>query len=340
MKKCFLIKKTLLFAYMICFLLSLSMNRVYATEISEQKDAPKYMEKQISSIQRYIGEWMDEYSQRCYMSISMIGGNHVNITATWGNSAYETGYWSAIGKYDTYTGCVEYAGVEYTLNYVGTEPQLSDCFGCNGTLYFEDGYLKWNNSGNYTGDCYFSYKGGTYTPSYYVTVTAPGGFVNFRSGPSTSDSIYMRIPAGACLGVITNTGKWSKVIYDGIEGYCNNTQISDPITFDYSFEEMKMAGEYEGINVMPNCYMQINIYSASLTDEVGNCTVLYPEAGMEIAGRLWRQGNKEFLFVPNGENEAALLTVKNATTGKIKLHYAEPNGFNFDFDMFYTYPIP
>lgn len=128
--------------------------------------------------------------------------------------------------------------------------------------------------------------------------------------------------------------------YDGIEGYCNNTQISDPITFDYSFEEMKLAGEYEGIHVMPNCYMQINIYSASLTDEVGNCTVLFPKAGIEITGRIWRQGNKEFLFVPDGENEAALLTVKNASTGKIKLHYAEPSGFNFDFDMFYTYPIP
>lgn len=55
---------------------------------------------------------------------------------------------------------------------------------------------------------------------YSAKVTASSGStVNMRTGPSTSGDIIKKVPIGALVDVIEETGEWSQIVYDNKTGY-------------------------------------------------------------------------------------------------------------------------
>lgn len=63
-------------------------------------------------------------------------------------------------------------------------------------------------------------------PAYIGTATTLYG-VNFRTGPSTNDSIILMIPQGAKVNVVAaSVNGWTKVAYDGKTGYVSSPYLT------------------------------------------------------------------------------------------------------------------
>lgn len=60
---------------------------------------------------------------------------------------------------------------------------------------------------------------------YFVTVSAPDGYVNFRKGPGTDYEIIQAIDNGENMSVVEDNGKWLKVVYNRQEGYVAASQV-------------------------------------------------------------------------------------------------------------------
>ncbi len=65
-------------------------------------------------------------------------------------------------------------------------------------------------------------------PIYSVTVSAPDGYVNFRTGPGTDYDIIMPINNGIELNVFeeSNNQRWLRIFYDSRSGWIAASQVS------------------------------------------------------------------------------------------------------------------
>jgi SpoIID/LytB domain protein len=100
-------------------------------------------------------------------------------------------------------------------------------------------------AGSVNGWTKVSYDGKTgYVSSPYLTATAPVSSspayigtattlygVNFRTGPSTNDSIILMIPQGAKVNVVSaSVNGWTKVSYDGKTGYVSSPYLTATVS--------------------------------------------------------------------------------------------------------------
>lgn len=62
--------------------------------------------------------------------------------------------------------------------------------------------------------------------SYVATVNVSSGNLNIRSGPGTSHSIQSKLAKGTGIVVLSKSGDWSKIVYDGTKtGYVSNLYL-------------------------------------------------------------------------------------------------------------------
>lgn len=70
--------------------------------------------------------------------------------------------------------------------------------------------------------------------SYVATVNVSSGNLNVRSGPSTSYSIQSKLAKGAGVVVLSKSGDWSKVLYNGTQiGYVSNMYLATSNSVSY-----------------------------------------------------------------------------------------------------------
>lgn len=107
-----------------------------------------------NNAQRFIGNWEDQNSQRCHMTIEPFEYGSLVIDISWGNSAFSTSMWRAVGEYDAATDSIQYHDCDhweavsdgngnFTNNYYYT--------GGQGTFYFSGGNLLWQENNESTG---------------------------------------------------------------------------------------------------------------------------------------------------------------------------------------------
>ena len=109
-------------------------------------------------ISSFCGDWSDDISQRCNMTISRIDESRATITVYWGNSAFSTSYWSLSGEFNQDTNILSYTGIEYTEDYDenGTASINDYRYGLSGYFSFdEQNNLRWSAEDG----CIFSKSG-------------------------------------------------------------------------------------------------------------------------------------------------------------------------------------
>ena len=63
--------------------------------------------------------------------------------------------------------------------------------------------------------------------SYSATVATVSGRLNVRSGPSSSAPILTSLPKGTTVSVLSQSGGWSRILYDGAKsGYVSSSYLS------------------------------------------------------------------------------------------------------------------
>ena len=71
----------------------------------------------------------------------------------------------------------------------------------------------------------------------YMQVT--GNSVNVRTGPSTSYKSIMKLNKGNRVEYISNSGNWSKIKYNGKEGYISNNYIK-PVSTTSTYNDIRV----------------------------------------------------------------------------------------------------
>ncbi|NLB20457.1 MAG: SH3 domain-containing protein [Clostridium sp.] len=124
-----------------------------------------------------------------------------------------------------------------------------------------NGWAKVNYSGS-VGYCSLNYLRpvSTQPPATNITMKTTA-HLNMRTGPSTNNPVIRVIPQGAEVLVTNRSGGWAKVAYNGSEGYCSLTYLTDEIippvqsTAYYTTEELNLRNGpgvgYKIIAVMP-----------------------------------------------------------------------------------------
>lgn len=110
----------------------------------------------------YVGEWMDNYSQRCKMTITSADGVNFKIDINWGSSAWENTHWTFDGKYNAskhgleYTGsCIEEVYAQDAGDNAAATETVTYSDG-TGLLTLKDGLMYWQNDKEDTGNqCFF-----------------------------------------------------------------------------------------------------------------------------------------------------------------------------------------
>ncbi len=93
--------------------------------------------------------------------------------------------------------------------------------------------------------------------------------LNLRSGPATTYSVLAAMPSGSLVQVLSTDAGWSKVVYDGLTGWCSATYLT-PITTGGVDEAMSRAQSGVGFSY----WWGGGCWSAGATEKgscVGSC---------------------------------------------------------------------
>ncbi|MGL5312817.1 MAG: SH3 domain-containing protein [Peptostreptococcaceae bacterium] len=106
----------------------------------------------------------------------------------------------------------------YTVEYIGTSGNWIN--------------VKYNGTIGYVHSDYVSNSNNTSTPdngdsTVKSTKVVTGNSVNFRTGPSTSNSSIGKLSKGSEVGFISESNGWSKISYNGKVGYMSSQYLAD-----------------------------------------------------------------------------------------------------------------
>lgn len=108
----------------------------------------------------FVGEWWDEYSQRCYMDISCSDGMYYTIEINWSDSAWENSHWYYDGFYDETLGGIYCYGSLIQETYTEDGEMEETCIYSDGEALLwlgDDGYLYWDDHIQQQGaECFFT----------------------------------------------------------------------------------------------------------------------------------------------------------------------------------------
>ena len=90
------------------------------------------------------------------------------------------------------------------------------------TGYVSSPYISMNESQPETPATAKPDDGKTYKT---VTISGSASRLNMRAGTGTSYELVGRVPKGARVELISETGDWSQIIYNGMTGYVMSTYL-------------------------------------------------------------------------------------------------------------------
>lgn len=101
-----------------------------------------------NSAERFVGSWADQNSKRCFMTIEPGEYGTFGIDIHWGNSAFSTSCWRAVGDYDAVADCIRYHDCHYWVSESDDSGNSTDTFyytDGQGMLYFSGENLLWQD---------------------------------------------------------------------------------------------------------------------------------------------------------------------------------------------------
>lgn len=113
-----------------------------------------YVDTQIGSGQeqnvaeRFVGQWGDQYSKRCFLTIEPIDHGYYGINIKWGSSAFSTSLWSAVGEYDATADCIRYFNCKHWDSESDGNGNFADNYyyrDGQGMFYFSGENLIWQD---------------------------------------------------------------------------------------------------------------------------------------------------------------------------------------------------
>lgn len=107
-----------------------------------------------SNAQRFVGNWQDQNSQRCCLTIEPGEYGIFVIDISWGNSAFSTSMWRAVGEYDANSDCIRYHDCDHWESVSDGNGNFTNNYyytGGQGTFYFSGGNLLWQENNESTG---------------------------------------------------------------------------------------------------------------------------------------------------------------------------------------------
>lgn len=107
-----------------------------------------------NNAQRFVGNWQDQISQRCCLTIEPGEYGIFVIDITWGNSAFSTSMWRAVGNYDATADCIRYHDCDHWESVSDGNGNMTNDYyytGGQGMLYFSGGNLLWQDNEENTG---------------------------------------------------------------------------------------------------------------------------------------------------------------------------------------------
>lgn len=107
-----------------------------------------------SNAQRFVGNWQDQNSQRCRLTIESGEDGTFVIEISWGNSAFSTSMWRALGEYDANSDCIRYHDCDHWESVSDGNGNFTNNYyytGGQGTFYFSGGNLLWEEYNESTG---------------------------------------------------------------------------------------------------------------------------------------------------------------------------------------------
>lgn len=93
------------------------------------------------------------------------------------------------------------------------------------TGYIKNDYLNFGGTSSSGTSSSGSSSGGSAASGEQLAVTSN---VNLRKGPATSYESLGTIPSGTKVTVLEKGSSWSRVVYNGVEGYISSSFLSDP----------------------------------------------------------------------------------------------------------------
>ena len=112
------------------------VNTIYGTQ-NEQNNA-----------QRFVGNWQDQNSKRCCLTIEPGEYGIFVIDISWGNSAFSTSMWRAVGEYDATADCIRYHDCDHWESISDGNGNFGNDYyytGGQGMFYFSGGNLLWQD---------------------------------------------------------------------------------------------------------------------------------------------------------------------------------------------------
>lgn len=107
-----------------------------------------------SNAQRFVGNWQDQNSQRCCLTIEPGEYGIFVIDISWGNSAFSTSMWRAVGEYDANSDCIRYHDCDHWESVSDGNGNFTNNYyytGGQGIFYFSSGNLLWQEYNESTG---------------------------------------------------------------------------------------------------------------------------------------------------------------------------------------------
>lgn len=107
-----------------------------------------------SNAQRFVRNWQDQNSQRCCLTIEPGEYGIFVIDISWGNSAFSTSMWRAVGEYDANSDCIRYHDCDHWESVSDGNGNFTNNYyytGGQGTFYFSGGNLLWQENNESTG---------------------------------------------------------------------------------------------------------------------------------------------------------------------------------------------
>lgn len=189
----------------------------------------------------FEGEWIDAYSRRCIMNITL-NGDVYNIKISWSSSAIENTEWTMSGKYVDYKDSIVYSNCKQTETEYNDGLSDSYTIFSNGTgrIFMSNNSIYWqdDNYENSYGTQFFRSDGEL--PSFdkpedfaddishdYLTgyVSISDGYLNVRSSASSSSSVIGKLYSGDAVDVYDWDGDWCIIDYNGQKGYVHSDYL-------------------------------------------------------------------------------------------------------------------
>lgn len=190
----------------------------------------------------FSGEWIDIYSRRCMMNISL-NGDIYNIKISWSSSAFETTEWTMSGKYIDYKDSIVYSNckqIETEYNDDGSSDSYTIFSNGTGRIFMSNDSIYWqDDSYQNSNNVQFCRSDGE-LPSFdkpedfaddishdYLTgyVSISDGYLNVRSSASSSGSVIGKLYSGDAVDVYDWDGDWCIVDYNGQKGYVHSDYL-------------------------------------------------------------------------------------------------------------------